>query len=114
MNKKEVGDLAEDLAVKFLENQGYKIIERNFRFKNFGEIDIIALKKNLINFVEVKSLTEESEFIPEFHFSSKKYKKIEKIASFYANKFNYSNWIISLITVVLENSKINYYENIKI
>ena len=114
MKKKEVGNLAENIAAEFLKNQGYKIIERNFYFKNFGEIDIIALKKNLLNFVEVKSLSHESEFIPEFHFSKKKYKKIEKIASFYANKFNYSNWIISLITIVLENIKINYYENIKI
>ena len=114
MKRKEVGSLAENLAVKFLEDQGYKIIEKNFRFKNFGEIDIIARKKNLVNFVEVKSLAEESEFIPEIHFSLKKYKKIEKIASFYANKFNYSNWIISLITIVLENFKINYYENVKI
>jgi putative endonuclease len=112
--KSEVGKLAEDLAAKFLENKGYKIMERNFHFKRFGEIDIIALKKNLINFVEVKSLSKESDFIPEIHFNKKKFKKIEKIASFYANKFHYQNWIISLITVILENFKINYYENIKI
>jgi putative endonuclease len=112
--KKETGKLAEDLAAEFLENQGYKIIERNFYFHRFGEIDLIGLKKNLINFVEVKSLTKESDFLPEIHFNKKKFKKIEKIASFYANKFNYQNWIISLITVVLENNKINYYENIKI
>ena len=112
--KKIEGKSAEDLAVKFLENQGYKIIERNFYLKRFGEIDIIALKKNLVNFVEVKSLAKASEFMPEIHFNKKKFRKIEKIASFYANKFNYQNWIISLITVVLENFKINYYENIKI
>ena len=112
--KKEKGKLAEDLAIDFLKKQGYKILERNFYFKKFGEIDIIALKKNLLNFVEVKSLTKESNFSPEIHFNQKKFKKIEKIASFYANEFNYSCWIISLITIVLENFKINYYENIKI
>jgi putative endonuclease len=112
--KRVIGKLAEDLAVEFLENQGYKIIGRNFYFYRFGEIDLIALKKNLINFVEVKSLTKETNFLPETHFNKKKFKKIEKIAGFYANKFNYQNWIISLITVILENNKINYYENIKI
>jgi putative endonuclease len=45
--KNKIGKLAEDLAAKFLENQGYKIIERNFYFHRFGEIDLIALKKNL-------------------------------------------------------------------
>jgi putative endonuclease len=112
--KKETGKLAEDLAAEFLEHQGYKIIGRNFYFYRFGEIDLIAVKKNLINFVEVKALTKASDFFPEIHFKKKKFKKIEKIASFYANKFNYQHWIISLITVVLENNKINYYENIKI
>ena len=111
--KKKIGKIAEDLAAEFLENQGYKIIERNFYFHRFGEIDLIVFKKNLINFVEVKSLTSESEFIPEIHFNKRKLKKIERIASFYANKFNYKNWIISLITIVLENFKINYYENVK-
>jgi len=114
MTTKEIGTLAEEIAVKFLENQGYKIIDRNWKFKNFGEIDIIALKKNLINFVEVKSLTTETELIPEIHFTKGKYRKIEKLASFYANKYNYSAWIISLITIVLDNLKINYYENVKI
>jgi len=112
--KEKIGKLAEDLAAEFLKNQGYKIIERNFSFHRFGEIDLIALKKNLVNFVEVKSLARASEFIPEIHFNKKKFRKIEKIASFYVNKFNYQNWIISLITVVWENLKINYYENIKI
>jgi putative endonuclease len=114
MKTKEIGALAEEIAVKFLENQGYKIIDRDWRFKKFGEIDIIALKKNLLNFVEVKSLTTETEFIPEIHFTKRKYCKIEKIASFYANKYAYSSWIISLITIILDNLKIHYYENIKI
>ena len=108
------GKLAEEIAAKFLQGKGYKIIARNFYFHNFGEIDLIAFKKDLINFVEVKSLSKTSNFIPEIHFTKNKFLKIQKIASFYANKFNYSNWIISLITVVLDNFQINYYENIKI
>lgn len=114
MTTREIGNQAEEIAVSFLKNQGYKILERNFYFKKFGEIDIIAFKKNLLNFVEVKSLTSETEFTPEIHFSKRKFYKLEKIASFYANKYNFSSWIISLLTVILENLKINYYENIQI
>ncbi len=51
------GYKAEDKAVLFLEKNGYKILERNFRppKKNgAGEIDIIALKNNILAFIEVK------------------------------------------------------------
>lgn len=114
MKTKTIGQLAEDIAVDFLIKKGYRILERNWRFKNFGEIDIIAFKKNLLNFTEVKALTEEKEFMPEFHFNIKKFKKISKLANFYSNKYNYQNWIVSLITVILNNKpEIRYYENIK-
>ena len=46
----------EDLAVKYLQNHGYKIVERNFR-KGYGEIDIICTKDNVSIFIEVKTRT---------------------------------------------------------
>ena len=48
------GNIAEDKAVVFLEEQGYLIAERNF-YSRFGEIDIIATKNDVLHFVEVKS-----------------------------------------------------------
>lgn len=52
---KQKGKEFEELAAKYLRRKGYKILERNFR-KRFGEIDIIALKDNVLVFVEVRSL----------------------------------------------------------
>ncbi len=46
----------ENLAAQYLAKIGYKIIERNFR-KGYGEIDIIAIKDNILIFVEVKTRT---------------------------------------------------------
>jgi len=48
------GNLGEDQAVDFLIKKGYKILDRNFRSK-FGELDIIAKKRGIIYFVEVKA-----------------------------------------------------------
>ncbi len=53
MNKRAIGSLAEDKAVLFLENLGYKIIKRNF-FTRYGEIDIIAKEDFTVVFIEVK------------------------------------------------------------
>lgn len=50
----EIGKLGEDLACKYLQNKGYKILERNFEAKQ-GEIDIIALDKEELVFIEVKT-----------------------------------------------------------
>ena len=52
---REKGDFAEKKAISFLEDLGFKIIEKNFYAKKLGEIDIIALKNNIYHFCEVKS-----------------------------------------------------------
>lgn len=48
------GNLAEDRACKFLDENGFMLVERNF-YSRFGEIDIIATKDEVLHFVEVKS-----------------------------------------------------------
>lgn len=52
---KAVGVFGEDIACQFLEKNGYKIIERNFKNFSNKEIDIIAKDKNIICFIEVKA-----------------------------------------------------------
>jgi len=47
------GQLGEKLALKKLQSEGYRILGKNFRCR-FGEIDIIAVDKNVLVFVEVK------------------------------------------------------------
>ena len=59
IDKQKFGKSGEDLASSFLQNKGYKIIERNFRFSRNGEIDIIAKKNDFVLFVEVKNRSTE-------------------------------------------------------
>lgn len=53
---KETGKLGEDIAVHYLKQNGYVILDRNFECRQ-GEIDIIAKDKEEIVFIEVKTRT---------------------------------------------------------
>jgi len=50
----ELGKEGEQLAIAFLQEEGYKILEKNYRFKK-AEIDIIAQKADVLAVVEVKT-----------------------------------------------------------
>ena len=88
MNKKQIGFLGEKIALSYLEKKGYKILERNYFSKNIsgpleGEIDIIAKKKEVFYFVEVKTLIQKQKtkslaFFPEEKINNQKLKKIRK------------------------------------
>ncbi|MCI5513656.1 MAG: YraN family protein [Clostridia bacterium] len=49
-----IGRFGEDTACDYLISKGYKIVERNYRFRHF-EIDIIAENDDYVSFVEVKT-----------------------------------------------------------
>jgi putative endonuclease len=50
----ELGKKGEELAVEFLLKNGYKILDRNWRYKK-AEVDIIAQKNEVLAVVEVKT-----------------------------------------------------------
>jgi putative endonuclease len=54
MDKISFGKQGEQLAVNFLLDEGYEILERNWRFKH-NEVDIIARDKDMLVIVEVKA-----------------------------------------------------------
>ncbi len=54
IKSKQLGRYGEDLASRYLEQKGYQILERNYRWAR-AEVDIIARKENLLIFVEVKT-----------------------------------------------------------
>jgi putative endonuclease len=109
------GDEAEKLAVKYLERNGFKVLDKNF-LKRGGEIDIICQKDNITHFVEVKSSC--SNFIAEENLTSNKLRKIIKTAHHYVLKNNLKeeNLCFDLITVRSQEyrDEITYYPNIDI
>ncbi len=60
MDRKIIGRWGEDQAAKYLKRRFYRIIATNYSCR-FGEIDIIARKRDTVVFVEVK-LRKNSEF----------------------------------------------------
>ena len=53
-NNKIIGNEGEEIALKYLEKLGFKLLKRNFRGKNRGEIDLVMTKGVVIVFIEVK------------------------------------------------------------
>ncbi len=86
-SSKQLGDLGERIASEYLEDKGYRILDRKYspRFVSGplrGEIDIIAEKEKTISFIEVKTLEDNfgQEFFPEQKVDFKKQRKIIKAA----------------------------------
>lgn len=55
MNNRKFGDAGEDLACRYLEKQGYEILERNKHYSKFCEIDIIGKNKKNCYFCRSKN-----------------------------------------------------------
>lgn len=93
--KQQKGKLGEDLAAKYLENIGYKIIERNFKCK-LGEIDIIAQDNNEKIFVEVKTRSTFHYGKPVDAVNKIKQKHIKKSTQYYIHKNDLENEFIRI------------------
>lgn len=90
MEKRQRGDYAENEACKLLVREGYKILERNFHFKH-QEIDIIALDKETLVFVEVRA-RKAGLCSPEESIGWWKKRNIIRVAQFYLKKKNLNDF----------------------
>ena len=117
MTNKIIGKYGEDIACDFLTKNGYEIIERNFRFSKMAEIDIIATKKNILHFIEVKTRTQKFFGTPFEAINQTKLKQIYSCAMYYLqnSKKKYKNYQIDAVGIVLnqnEIAEIKFIENI--
>lgn len=88
INKREIGTIGEEIAAEYLENNNYKIIEKNFRYKRLGEIDIISWENDNICFIEVKTRCTLKYGLPRESVNFKKRENIKKLAQIYINRHN--------------------------
>lgn len=80
-----IGKLGEDLAAQYLVENGYQILNRNYRC-SFGEIDIIAQHNKELVFLEVKTRTSTVFGLPQESVTHSKQKRIKKIALQYLSE----------------------------
>ena len=83
INKRKQWYYFENIVCDYLQNKWYKIIDRNFTIR-WWEIDIIALKNNILCFVEVKWTKLNTDF--SYHITEKKEYNLRKTAE---------NWIMN-------------------
>ncbi len=125
----KIGELGEDVACKYLEKQGFLIKERNYT-KKWGEIDIIATKEGKLYFVEVKSVSRDSDnidvksddvtpataeglagrhatFRPEENMHPWKMKRLSRTVGTYLihNRIGNTPWQFDLLVVYLDMNK---------
>lgn len=84
-NRRRVGTEQETKVQKYLQEQGYEILARNFYTKH-GEIDLIAKKDGYLVFVEVKYRADGRFGAPEEAVDFRKQKKIIAAAQYYLYK----------------------------
>ncbi len=110
----ELGKIGEKLAVDFLLNKHYTILETNFRIGK-AEIDIIAKNADFIVFVEVKTRSTFAFGNPEEGVSERKQELFQQAAENYLNENNFKNTEIrfDVISIVIQkgNPIINHNEN---
>ena len=82
LNRRNQGKAGEELAAQYLERNGLKILEHNFRFER-GEIDLIAEEGEELVFVEVKARRSNAFGAPEEAVTEKKQEQVHAIAEGY-------------------------------
>jgi len=119
MRRKSLGNLGENLALKYLrKNKGYRFLERNFHSK-FGEIDLIFRDKKTIVFVEVKTRFSQSFGRPEEAVRFGKIASIIKTAQYFQflHPDLVQSWRIDVVAVDLDPQseeviQIEHFQNI--
>ncbi len=109
LNNIDKGTNGENVAADYLLQNGYTIIERNWRFKHW-EIDIIASKENKLHFVEVKTRTSKKFGNPEEGVNEKKMSSLKKGAEEYL--FQNQQWSLIQFDVIAVTMKKGIIEEI--
>lgn len=109
----ELGRVGEEIAVQHLRDNGFKILETNWRFGK-DEIDIIAEKGNFLVIVEVKTRRSSVFGEPEIFVNAAKQRFLIRATQAYIEKHNVSlEARFDIVSIILNSStkRINHLED---
>lgn len=115
MNKRALGGIYESLAIEYLSNSAYKLIETNY-YSPYGEVDLIMKRDEVLHFIEVKFRSNNFYGSPRSSISATKKKRLKLTAVHYlkAQDCGWSPFKIGFIGITIENKNLvfDYIENI--
>lgn len=101
----EIGKIGEEIALKFLKNLGYEVLELNWRFKKL-EIDIIAKDGDTLVVVEVKTRKSDVFGTPDVFVDRKKQRFLIRAINEYVNQKQVDNEIrFDIISILYDNNQ---------
>lgn len=108
----DIGKRGEDIAVKYLEENGMLIIDRNYRIP-MGEIDIIGVESDILVFIEVKSRSSDAYGAPSEFVSPDQRRRIINTAEIYMKTKNLIDMQprFDVCEIYSATGEINYLEN---
>lgn len=111
MNNLRTGKEGEELAVKYLQQQGYTILERNWRWHHV-EIDVIAYKEKVLHIIEVKTRKSLDFGQPEEAVNKGKIAQLKKGAEEY--QYRHPEWqeiCFDVLAITLRKGTATYWMN---
>lgn len=104
------GSWGEEIAVSYLIEKGYTILNRNFRSR-FGELDIIAKYENTVIFIEVKTRNSLKFGLPCESITDIKKRHIKRMVNYYTmiNCTNELDLRIDVIEILVNEDQINIH-----
>jgi putative endonuclease len=106
----DIGKAGEKLAEVYLADNGYTILHRNWRYSHY-EIDLVAIKNNLLHFVEVKYRSHNNYGNPEEAVNKKKVRSLlQAIDQFLFLHPQYDNFHLDILSITEKASReIEYF-----
>jgi putative endonuclease len=100
-----LGKRGEDLAHRYLERAGFKVVARNYKPGQDSEVDIVASFGELLVFVEVKTRTSDEHSAPERNIGEDKERHILRAARAFATRagIDWDKVRFDIISIVMKN-----------
>lgn len=112
MDTKKVWDAWENIALRYIKSKGYFLLERNFKFSIFWEIDLVAKDWSEVVFIEVKYRRGDKQGLPEESITKAKKIKILKTIQYYCkvNNIHEEDIRFDIISINKKEWKLIHYK----